>query len=353
MVGNEDEEFVDAPSEPEDVDEEDLRVYTHEEGEFDSSKPQRPHRSSSRSFVTASSMPNTANDDEVESEREDAETPRAEGSAQTKMAGSQVATDEEPGWKSLGKQPLSATVSHGVAASTTGGPLSVDADSTSFLLRNADLNKAPTPTNAGVASSPSIKGILARAKRRSTMGIFKSESPNGTSPHEQDPTHKGSNLRNLVKFDIPEDSKRQAVHFKAKKAQMTVQRAGTKLRRKSIKDGLVVKMERMLVRVDAADEVPEDFDENVNQRVISRVKDKWREYMIVCRHSHTDEADFLLQLYQTRVSIAFVYVLKSRANNHRSFPRLNRAAQVSVPHTRYLLAAGRAKSTCTHPSTSL
>ena len=134
------------------------------------------------------------------------------------------------------------------------------------------------------------------------MGLFKSDTSNGPEQPPQDLSRKGSNLRNLVKFDIPEDSKRQAVHFRAKKAQMTIQRAGTKLRRKSIKDGLVVKMERMLVRVDAADEVPEDFDENVNQRVVSRVKDKWREHMIVCRHSHTDQADFLLQLYQTRVS---------------------------------------------------
>lgn len=137
------------------------------------------------------------------------------------------------------------------------------------------------------------------------MGLFKTDTSNDTDRPTQDLTRKGSNLRNLVKFDIPEDSKRQAVHFKAKKAQMTIQRAGTKLRRKNIKDGLVVKMERMLVRVDAADEVPEDFDENVNQRVVSRVKDKWREYMIVCRHSHTEDADFLLQLYQTRVRLSF------------------------------------------------
>ena len=127
------------------------------------------------------------------------------------------------------------------------------------------------------------------------------ELPQDTDPATGDLTRKKSNLRNLVKFDIPEDSRRATIQLKAKKAQMTVQRAGTKIRRQKIKDGLVVKMERMLVRVDAAAEVPEDFDENVNQRVVSRVKDKWREYMVVCRHSHTNDAEFLLQLYQTRV----------------------------------------------------
>jgi hypothetical protein len=303
VVGSEADEFVDAPSEPEDVDDEDLRVYTHQEEEDDPAKPPLPHRSSTKSFVTASSMPTVEG---VESEEEDAQTPRAEEPAQPLVSGLQVpATASEDGpdrSRSLGKQPLSAVTSNAAAASTTGGAPSVDADSTSSLLRKADLNKAPAPADAAVPASPPPRGILARAKRRSTMGLFKSDTSNGAEQPPQDLSRKGSNLRNLVKFDIPEDSKRQAVHFKAKKAQLTIQRAGTKLRRKSIKDGLVVKMERMLVRVDAADEVPEDFDENANQRVVSRVKDKWREYMIVCRHSHTEQADFLLQLYQTRVS---------------------------------------------------
>lgn len=305
IVGSENEEFVDASSEPEDVDDEDLHVYTHQEEEFDPAKPPMPHRSSTKSFVTASSMPATDGTGEVESEDDDAETPRAEEPTQAQLNGLQVPAPEEgpERSKSLGKQPLSTVTSHAAAASTTGGPPSVDADSTSSLLRKADLNKTAAPVDAEAPVSPPSKGILARAKRRSTLGLFKTDTSNDADQPVQDLARKGSNLRNLVKFDIPEDSKRQAVHFKAKRAQMTIQRAGTKLRRKSIKDGLVVKMERMLVRVDTADEVPEDFDENVNQRVVSRVKDKWREYMIVCRHSHTDESDFLLQLYQTRVSL--------------------------------------------------
>ncbi|KAL5397412.1 hypothetical protein PMIN06_003648 [Paraphaeosphaeria minitans] len=115
-------------------------------------------------------------------------------------------------------------------------------------------------------------------------------------------SRKKSNLRNLVKFDIPEDSKRASIHLRAKQAQMTVQRASTKLKRRKIKDGLVVKMERMLVRVDSAGkEVPDDFDENTSQKIDSTVKDKWREYMVVCRHSESGDADFVLQMYKTRV----------------------------------------------------
>lgn len=355
IVGSEGDEFVDAASEPEDVHEEDLRVYTHQEEDPDPSKPPLPHRSSTRSYVTASSIPNTPGEDnDFESDEEGAVTPRAEEPLQNPLNGLQASTDgsSTEHSKSLGKQPTTTVTSDVAATSTAGGSPSVDADSTSSLLRKADLNKAPALADAEAPPPSPATGIIARARRRSTMNLFKSDTLTGTDRPAQDLTRKGSNLRNLVKFEIPEDSKRQAVHFKAKRAQMTIQRAGTKLRRKSIKDGLVVKMERMLVRVDAADEVPEDFDENVNQRVVSRVKDKWREYMIVCRHSHTDEADFLLQLYKTRVSPASSpdYL---HADLRRSFLRSNRPVRASARHTKYLWAARQVRSICTRPWTSL
>jgi hypothetical protein len=295
IVGSEDSEFVDAPSEPEDEDEDDLRVYTHQEGDIDQENAQKTRRSSTKSFVTASSVPLTADQDELEHE-----TPTRQEQGQAQASGLQVSSDQGVvGQKALGKRPVSTVESDNPPASTVGGA-SVEAESTSSLLRNADMNKAPAP--ADVDSKPPAKGILARVKRRSELGMSRSESPTDGESPDGNLTRKKSNLRNLVKFDIPEDSKRAKVHLKAKQAQMSISRAPTKLRRQRLRDGLVVKMERMLVRVDAAGEVPDDFDENVNQRVNSRVKDKWREYMVVCRHNHTDKADFVMQFYQTRVS---------------------------------------------------
>jgi hypothetical protein len=62
-------------------------------------------------------------------------------------------------------------------------------------------------------------------------------------------------------------------------------------------------MERMLIRVDAtANDVPDDYDENGNQKIESRTIEKWREYMVVCRQSISEDADFVLQMYKTRVS---------------------------------------------------
>lgn len=295
LVDDESEAFVDAPSEPE------------EEGEaaFDPKRVQMPRRSSTKSFVTASSLPNTA--DEDEDAHHDSDDPQKKqlqqerGQTQGQASGLQVPTNHAgTKQRSLGKRPLSEVESINASASTAGGS-SVDAGSTSSLLHRTDVIKAPAP--AAVDSKPPAKGILARVKRHSET---RSSGPGQLDDPEPDTgslQRKRSNLRNLVKFDIPEDSRRATIHLKAKKAQMTVQRAGTKMRRQRIKEGLVVKMERMLVRVDTAGEVPDEFDENVNQRVISQVKDKWREYMVVCRHSHKGDSDFVLQLYQTRVGL--------------------------------------------------
>lgn len=301
-------EFVDAPSEPEDVDDEDLRVYTHEEGKFDPDDLRKPpRRSSTKSFVTASSVPNTDDDDETDSAEPQQGTSAQGGEGSAQASGLQIPTDGRgSSQKAQGKRPLSDATSHAASESPVGGT-SVDAGSTSSLLHRADADKALPEAEAD--SKPPARGILSRVKKGSHLRSSTSGQLAGDATDGNDLTRRKSNLRNLVKFDIPEDSRRATLHLKAKKAQMTVQRAGTKIRRQRIKDGIVVKMERMLVRVDAAGEVPDDFDENVNQRVISRVKDKWREYMIVCRHSHRDDAEFVLQFYQTRVR-SIPYIIK-------------------------------------------
>ncbi|KAF1850594.1 meiotically up-regulated gene 56 protein [Cucurbitaria berberidis CBS 394.84] len=293
MVGSEVEEFVDAPSELED--EGDLR------GENDPRKPTQIRRSSTKTFVTASSTRATADHSDSESDERQDNTPAQEEEPTVQASGLQVPTgQDEPGQKSLGKRPLSTVESRGASPSTVGGA-SVDADSTSSLLRKTDTHKAPTP--ADVDPKPPTKGILAKVKRKSELRSSQASLEHEEGSPPENLARKKSHLRNLVKFDIPEDTRRATIHLKAKKAQMTVQRAGSKIRRQRIKNGIVVKMERMLVRVDSASagEVPDDFDENVNQRVVSRIKDKWREYMVVCRHSHSDNADFVLQFYKTRV----------------------------------------------------
>ena len=74
------------------------------------------------------------------------------------------------------------------------------------------------------------------------------------------------------------------------------------LRSSKIKDGEVIKTDKMLVRIDITQQqLPEQFDERVSQGVETRSLDKWREFMIVCRTHSEDGAAAVLQLHQTRV----------------------------------------------------
>lgn len=75
------------------------------------------------------------------------------------------------------------------------------------------------------------------------------------------------------------------------------------LRRNTLREGTIIKMERMLVRVDITmQQISNDFDENESLKTETRPWEKWREFMVVARKSKTNDADdFRLQAYKTRV----------------------------------------------------
>ncbi|KAL5116138.1 hypothetical protein ACEQ8H_005914 [Pleosporales sp. CAS-2024a] len=336
LVGDEHQTLVDASSEPED--EGDLRVFTHEQGDIDHHDPAKRRPSSENSFVSASAVqPTTAGD------IGQADPPLGESRAQADASDLHLSkSQEQVGQGSKGKSPISSVGSRNAVASTA-GQASVDAGSTSSLLRKADLNKAPDDAHGD--PKPPAKGLLSRVKRKSENASSPPDPPHEAQDKDGLLTRKKSSLRHLVRFDLPEDSRRAKMHLAAKQAQMTISQAPTKWRRQRIRDGLVVKMERMLVRVDAAGEIPDDFDENVNQRVPTRVKDKWREYMIVCRHTQTEDADFVLQLYQTRVipeierqgagkKAAYQVPLGRKTSKVNLYSSLDKSMVISTPEKR-------------------
>ncbi|KAF1811605.1 hypothetical protein P152DRAFT_508126 [Eremomyces bilateralis CBS 781.70] len=109
--------------------------------------------------------------------------------------------------------------------------------------------------------------------------------------------------RGVVHFDIAEDSRRAHLLAKARAGQVSMQtRAGALFRRRR-QEGQIVKMEKMLIRVDLSPDtkLPADYDENCSEKIITRTLEKWREYMVVCREGGEDGAGFVLQIYETRV----------------------------------------------------
>ena len=112
-------------------------------------------------------------------------------------------------------------------------------------------------------------------------------------------------LLGRVRFDTPDIRARKVEYqVRARLAQAGRKRLPRSLTRGRLQDGEIVKMEKMLVRVDISSgpEQPEDdFNEKDHQRVETRMTEKWREYEMVCRESGNDNAVLALQMYKSRV----------------------------------------------------
>lgn len=135
------------------------------------------------------------------------------------------------------------------------------------------------------------------------------ENPQGNNPQvasgEATLTAKNEAPHGLVRFNIPDPQPlKQELQMRAKFAQHARKRIPRRFTRGKLKDGEIVKVEKMLVRMDicSGQEQPsEEYDEKDSLRVETRVTEKWREFMVVCRESHEDDAVLCLQMYKTRV----------------------------------------------------
>ncbi len=111
--------------------------------------------------------------------------------------------------------------------------------------------------------------------------------------------------KSRIHFDLPDQVSNAAMLTKARMANIDLKTPiKSALRRRTGMDGQIMKMEKMLVRVDTTLEkkLPQDFDENSSQGIITRTQEKWREFMVVCRQARVDEDnDFVLQIWKTRV----------------------------------------------------
>lgn len=106
----------------------------------------------------------------------------------------------------------------------------------------------------------------------------------------------------MVRFNLPDNADRGEASTLAKIGQAGRRRIWRRNRQGSSHPGEIVKMEKMLVRVDSTmQELPLDYNENDSLKTSSRTVEKWREFVVVCRESTTNDADFSIQMYKTRV----------------------------------------------------
>jgi Pleckstrin homology domain len=105
-----------------------------------------------------------------------------------------------------------------------------------------------------------------------------------------------------VRFNIAEGVTHGQERIKRKISGVQKRAVSAKFRRQTLQEGAIVKMEKMLVRVDVTMQpVAEEYDENSSMAVETRTSEKWREFMVVIRQSRKDEADSRLQMYTSRV----------------------------------------------------
>ena len=105
----------------------------------------------------------------------------------------------------------------------------------------------------------------------------------------------------LVRFNLPEHVNHGETRPRAKIGNIGREHREALVRREEI-PGEIVKAAKMLVRIDyTMSQLPNDFNENDSLKIESRVIEKWREFVVVCRKGTTHDSPFLLQMYKTRV----------------------------------------------------
>ena len=146
-------------------------------------------------------------------------------------------------------------------------------------------------------------------------------------PVKHDRRHTNPLTTGLVKFDIPGEIENQEEHVKAKYAQF---KRHTSFRRPRSKPGEILKMEKMLVRVDyTMQQLPPDYDENDSQKTDSRAVEKWREFVVVCRGGTDNQSEFLIQMYQSRVIPAIAQNQKQNKCAHE-IPLIRKTTKVNL-----------------------
>jgi len=138
------------------------------------------------------------------------------------------------------------------------------------------------------------------------------------SPEMRTQDSVGENPKNatpgLVRFNVNDEPKQNDNRTATKMSQVNRRKSWRRLHRGQADPGEIVKMEKMLVRIDMTmHELAPDFDENDSLKIESRAIEKWREFVVVCRKSSDGEGGYEIQMYKTRV-------IPSRERAHVSSP---------------------------------
>lgn len=126
-----------------------------------------------------------------------------------------------------------------------------------------------------------------------------------TSPQEpavEQTSKPKATAQGMVRFNLDDKPDHSEDGAAAKIGEIGNRKFWRRLRQGSTHPGEIVKTEKMLVRVDSTmQDLPLDYNENDSLKTSARTVEKWRELVVVCRESTTEDADFSIQMYKSRV----------------------------------------------------
>lgn len=187
-------------------------------------------------------------------------------------------------------------IRQGLAAVAEASAVDDATSSTTSLLQHGQTPAADTPSPSPLQAKSN--SLMAFGVSNIVTSTENQDPANSPDPAQQPPPVATGGL---VRFNVPGDAPHEDVDTKAKLTHMH-RRRSWRHRHGQGRPGEIVKMEKMLVRIDSTiNELEPDYDENSSLKVDIRAIEKWREYVVVCRESNTQDSDYSIQMYKTRV----------------------------------------------------
>ncbi|CUS09091.1 unnamed protein product [Tuber aestivum] len=249
----------------------------------------------------------------------------------------------------VNQAPVPLSAGSDVAASSVSPARSLEASNSlaSLLKHDAQARERLSRQASSQGRAPPLErkqsggklGILSRARgsRSPKKNAAGSSSPPPPPPAERVVTNKERVTGGLVRFNTAVDVRERDREMQMKLADLSRSRTFRQMGRCHHnfrrREGEIVKMENMLVRVEvSAIPVPGEYDENESMKVVTRLMEKWREFVVVCRQTGEKETPLALLLYKKRVVPA---IDRPRISSHgvRKIPLNPKTTKVNLYST--------------------
>lgn len=202
----------------------------------------------------------------------------------------------------------------------------LDVPANDSLPRSSTGDSAAQANNADSTTQLLPRTNFDAAAKDSSNIQLKDTVPNDIGDQEPSAQSQG-----MVRFNLPQESLPGNTLARVRSASR--RRSWRRNRQGPLRPGEIVKLEKMLVRVDSTmQELPSDYNENDSLKTSSRTVEKWREFVVVLREGITEDADFSIQMYKTRV-IPSKEDTKVKKRSTYEIPLIRRTTHVNLYST--------------------